>query len=474
MERKSLIKINDLENNADYIDIIGKKAAGLLPVKEILNNISQTHGLDLEIPQSYVLTTETYSEVNFENGKAIVPETIVNYAMQALAACGGNVAVRSNADIEDQAGNSYSGAFATVLNVTNRKQMRAALEEVYASSKLVDGAKMAVLIQPMIKPIRAGVAYSEEFNGVPNIVINYVHNKTADKLVVGEDKGLIRKHPKFIGQGDHFRRLTPENVNELPDYNVYLSLREELGENIDNLFGMYSKCLLASVVSQMEESLGHPIDVEFAISRRPDGLAKIHILQQRPYVANANLQVNYTDNNRLCGYFKDKPAIIEGEVVIPEGREVFDAAWDGQYHYGDYSGKIVLGKISLKQADVEEKYSPEIYQDYQEATINKVSQLFSRKENPACKDSLALIDTLDTIRTALYDHAGNVLRERGVPFIITPNKEDFSEVKNGDYMRINLQTGEYKVYPRHKLIEKGIDKKADMSRIDWKEAKRRR
>lgn len=452
MNKNYLININDLHAGEDRTTLIGGKAAGLLAAKKVASQICEKCGFDIEVPKSYVLTTEAFDEIVFNEDKVLIPNDVLKTAMRALVACGGNVSVRSNADVEDANGETHSGVFDSVLNVHNKQEMLEALQKVYRSAQNVPGARMGILIQPMIKPDRAGVAYSEEFNGIPNVVINYVRDKTADKLVVGEDNGIIRKHPKFIGKGKHLKRLTPCNVKELPEYNTYVDLLGELGESVESLFGVYAKCMLASVVSQMEESLGHPVDVEFAICKKPDGLAKLYILQQRSYPGNANLKVNYSDNGRLCGYFRDKASIVEGEVVIADGKEALDAGWNGQSQIEDYSGKIVLGKFSLSQEEALKIHTPEVYQHYQEATLKKVNQLFTQKDNPACKEALVLIDTLDTIRTVLYDHAGNVLRKRVVPFVIASKNEDFSEVKNGDYMRINLETGEYKLYPRHKLL----------------------
>ena len=55
--------------------------------------------------------------------------------MCCLVIIGGNVTVRSSCDVEGKEGKTYFGEFETVLNVKNKKEMREALEKVYALAK---------------------------------------------------------------------------------------------------------------------------------------------------------------------------------------------------------------------------------------------------------------------------------------------------------------------------------------------------
>ena len=179
---------------------IGGKAIGLFESLGCVADL-QEFDIDVCVPKTFVLSNECHQEYLRENS---VPNTVLVQAVKAMHASGGLVAVRSSADIEDGSNKSYSGAFESVLNVSTVDEMRKALQTVYQSAQNValkknKSPKMSVIIQQMIdKPDYSGVAYSEDFDGNPFVVINRIKRKTAENLVKGQEQGEVIKISKYI------------------------------------------------------------------------------------------------------------------------------------------------------------------------------------------------------------------------------------------------------------------------------------
>ncbi len=133
----------------------GGKFAGLAHVKPLIDKYVSQYNVPLAIPETYGIKIDT------PRNRAL------DAAIRAMNACGGIVAVRSSADIEDASGKTYSGASESVLNVDNKDKMKDALDTVYQSASCVPGAKMGIVIQRMITaPKIAGVIYSADFANI--------------------------------------------------------------------------------------------------------------------------------------------------------------------------------------------------------------------------------------------------------------------------------------------------------------------
>ncbi len=100
----------------------GGKFAGLVTAKQLIDKYVARYQVPLAIPDTYAIKIDTPRSRAFET------------AMYAMDACGGNVAVRSSADIEDASGRTHSGTFESVLNVDTRDKMKDALDTVYDST----------------------------------------------------------------------------------------------------------------------------------------------------------------------------------------------------------------------------------------------------------------------------------------------------------------------------------------------------
>ena len=58
------------------------------------------------------------------------------------------------------------------------------------------------------------------------------------------------------------------------------------------------------------------------------------------------------------------------------------------------------------------------------------------------------IDACYRIHSELYGHYGNQFRERGTPFFSTQRNAEFQNVKDGDWLKIDLRTGSFKTFPK--------------------------
>lgn len=172
--------------------------------------------------------------------------------------------VRSSANIEDGKHHSYAGLFHTELHVDRGNLMQAILE-VFSSkySNLIHNTEdivMGVIVQELIEPVFAGVAFS--INPITNdneMIINY-NKGQCDKVVGGEDVKEV---------------VIPKETLELPECDIPLVLLENLRRDIVDIEKLY----------------GYPVDIEWAISDD-----QIYILQVRPITTYIKKSVIQEDN----------------------------------------------------------------------------------------------------------------------------------------------------------------------------------
>lgn len=406
------------EVEADKAHISGGKFAGLVALKPLIEKYNAEYGLKLAIPQTFAITLDAFERYNLEYDS--VPDELVNQAMQCAVKLGGNVAVRSSADVEDKGGKTYSGQFDSVLNVKNKAQMRDALNQVYASAKTVENAKMGIILQSMIDmPQMAGVAYSESWYGDPFVVINYVENELADELVAhGGNNGHLFAVSKPLFDKEH--KMVRLNLATLdnPEYkmffykNIHIDSPEEATakdrEDYRNQF------IIAALAMQLEQDLGHQVDMEFAISA--DG--KINILQQRPYLL-PRFYKRTIDSNTTTYFSFEKP-FIDGYVGFVNVNHPWGA---------------------------KEKYDINIWKTKEAVHIYTKDSVGVRRAFMGFRESSPF--------AADYSHCGNMEREQ-LDFSEMETwgrSKDFEHIKEGDYMWVNLLTGEFNVHPKEKKFE---------------------
>ncbi|MBQ8750978.1 MAG: hypothetical protein IJZ30_05025 [Alphaproteobacteria bacterium] len=402
-----LTKIINIEDvSVENKNIGGGKFAGLVELRTLVDKYNKEFGLRINVPKSFCIPVKFFDEYE-KSGK--VSEELVNEAMCCLVGLGGNVAVRSSCDVEDKGGKTYSGEFETVLNVKNKKEMRDALEQVYASAKRIEGAKMGIIIQPMIeKPLMAGVVYSETWYSDPFVVLNYVENKLANELVSrGGSDGKLFAVGKILTDEKHdMIRLNLKTLDDLR-YNMvfYRNVSVNSPEKVTDIDRNEYKrqFFMASLAMQLEQDLGYPIDMEFAISQK----GEINILQQRPYILPKMFERKIDAN--ITTYFSLDKYIIEGKVGFVKDIREFGCKKDYEVNIWKKDESV---RIFTNQS-----------------IGNRIAFMGFRDSSPFAVE---------------YNHCGNMKREN-LDFRemeIFGRVKDFEHIKEGDYIKINLITGE--------------------------------
>ena len=187
---------------------------------------------------------------------------------------GGPVAVRSSASAEDLAEASFAGQYETFLEITGSEAIREAIHScrasaanqrvtVYSNQRGIDaGPAIAVLVQQMVKPLAAGVAFSANplTGDRSEVVVTAVHG-LGERLVSGEGEA----EEWVVRAGRASRLKGPEQVIS-PDQAI----------------------AIADLSLRAADHFGKPQDIEWALAG--DGL---FLLQTRPITALA-AEVSWT------------------------------------------------------------------------------------------------------------------------------------------------------------------------------------
>ncbi|OGN29835.1 MAG: hypothetical protein A3A33_00920 [Candidatus Yanofskybacteria bacterium RIFCSPLOWO2_01_FULL_49_25] len=177
-------------------------------------------------------------KMNVPNGFIILQKANRQEILEAFDDLGSSrVAVRSSAPGEDGMKKSHAGQFMTVLNV-RRPTLMSAIKKVRVS-----GPRMSVIVQTMIQPTYAGVAFSKNpvTNNKNEIIIEAVRG-LGESLVSG--KKTPRRY--IVSGGNHTG--TPLWIARL-----------------------------ATLTKKLEKQFGYPVDIEWALAKN-----QLYILQLRP------------------------------------------------------------------------------------------------------------------------------------------------------------------------------------------------
>lgn len=198
------------------------------------------------------------------------PPLIARAIVQAYRRLGGPVAVRSSLVGEDASATSYAGQFSTVLNVEGEEALLAAVRTCWASAfstnasayqagrgagteKRANAPEMAVVVQRMVAPTAAGVAFSADPLSGELCTIVEATRGLGDAVV----SGRVISDRYVIDARGVLTEITPA----VPGAPV-------LQEN--------EVIRLAEIVRHLDFRAGGPRDIEWAY----DG--DFHILQCRP------------------------------------------------------------------------------------------------------------------------------------------------------------------------------------------------
>lgn len=226
--------------------VAGRKAATL----------AQLRADGFAVPDGFVVPADTCADFEPEDVRATVE--------QALAAMGDpRVAVRSSAVAEDLAEASYAGMYETVLGVRGPDAVLDAARRCVASSQADrvaaysadEPGSMAVLVQRLVDPEAAGVAFSADpVTGDRDVTIVSAVKGLGDRLVDGTaipDEWTVRSQATGDGVDERSvseHALDPEQVRAV-----------------------------AALARRLEEHRGRPQDIEWAW----DG-ERLWLLQSRP------------------------------------------------------------------------------------------------------------------------------------------------------------------------------------------------
>ncbi len=294
-------------NGAPDVQAVGGKASQLAA----LHTLAATH--EAHVPRFVVVRTEAYVECAVRSAAlpeapiatTPLPDALATDVQQALHAAGlqhAMLAVRSSATLEDGASASFAGQFATVLGVraNDRDALHAAIREVWASVAAAHavayqqehdaiGLRMAVVLQELVEPYAAGVAFA----------LDPVSGDTQTAVVsavYGLGEGLVS------GELDADTWHVPADTNATPRYAASVkqhairsqpnggTVRVEVPASMANraVLSDHEVSRIAFVVRSISESLGTPQDMEWALVGHNDAVPRELVLLQTRPITTAN------------------------------------------------------------------------------------------------------------------------------------------------------------------------------------------
>ncbi len=195
-----------------------------------------------------------------------LPREVAEKLAAALAYFDGRpLAVRSSAVAEDMPGASFAGQYETVLGVTGQSAVMDAVRTCWASafsrhlttyreSRSVAAGRMAVLIQPLLDAVSAGVAFTANpVTGDRGETLVSAVRGLGDRLVSGQ----ASPDEWVVCNGEAVCRAAPEGAIEAGD-----------------------AIAVARLARDVETAMGQPQDIEWAIAG-----GKLYLLQARPITA---------------------------------------------------------------------------------------------------------------------------------------------------------------------------------------------
>lgn len=256
-------------------------------------NLARLVAAGSPVPPFFVITADVA-------GSALTPalEALLASALRSLG--GGPVAVRSSAVGEDGAAASFAGQFETVLGVAPAvADVWDAVRHVWASADSEHArrylrergqaaARMAVVVQRMVEPEAAGVAFTADpvTGDRGTAVVSAVYG-LGEGLVSGAlDADVYRVTPAPFGPPAIRAEIVdkPRAVRTGTDGVV----REvDVPEDLRRAPAITEReaAHVAARARALAEALGGPQDVEWALARGPSGRRELWILQARPITA---------------------------------------------------------------------------------------------------------------------------------------------------------------------------------------------
>jgi phosphohistidine swiveling domain-containing protein len=308
---------------------IGGKAAALA----VLAGLAAEPGAGFRVPRWVAVTAEAFEAARHDcagGGSFAVDPTLRAALREALAEATlqhSRLAARSSAAVEDGAEASFAGQFDSVLGIaaSDEDALCEAVRRVWASAfntRVVayrssrgksagSVARMAVVIQEMVDPAAAGVAFSADpvtgergiavVSAVPGLGEGLVSGEVdADTFRVAFDGGVPRLVERRIVPKERAFRMT---ANGTSAESILESAREAPAITDDEAIS------IAACAKRIETALGAPQDIEWALVRSRSS-QELVVLQARPIttlrtapdsrgVASARAERRVWDNSNI-------------------------------------------------------------------------------------------------------------------------------------------------------------------------------
>jgi len=283
------------------------------------------------VPVTYVCPWDAYISYNSGNGN-ILKE--IKKQLENVIDPQGFYAVRSSANIEDDASHSFAGQFLTVLKVRGLDNILEAIRSVWESTPgsgsymekkeiASNDVKMAVIIQEMVHPVISGVSFSKNpVTGQSEVIVEAVRGSGEKLLKTG---------------------ITPERwANK---WGVWIQGSKEDKEKLD---------LIGSVVDltrEIEKKYKRPVDLEWVFDGKD-----IHLVQVREIILqDVNVYSNKISREVLPGIIKplvwsiNIPVVNSAWVRILKKltgiKDIEPGSLSRQFYYRAYFDMKVFGEI---------------------------------------------------------------------------------------------------------------------------------
>lgn len=233
-------------------------------------SLARLRSAGFRVPDGFVVSVDATTQLAGGMAGAASIEAGVRAALRALCPEQEPVAVRSSAVGEDSVEHSFAGQHLTLLAVTGEESVLAAIRacaaslhaesaRAYRQSRAASGTEqMAVIVQRMVRPVAAGVAFTADpVTGAPERVVVEAVPGHGDALVSGQ-----RAAHRWV-----FSRET-------------LDLTEETALEEGAVLPTEKARAVAVEALRAEECFGQAQDVEFAVEGDVTWL-----LQSRPITA---------------------------------------------------------------------------------------------------------------------------------------------------------------------------------------------
>ncbi len=289
-----------------YIKTITSKDADSQNNGGKIMGLAQLQQYGLPIPETFFIAPKDSVNIKQESFKDEL-RTLLSKLPK-----GTKLAIRSSAQGEDGSNQSFAGIFETVLDVDagNIDAVLKAINDVAQSvnsqktASYADDSdrKMGIIIQEMIQPVFAGVAFTDALaeNGENVLLIEFVKG-LGDKLVSG------RANSSRITIPYNGKSLDTKNTRLFNgDDKEILPVLSDLAKNLQNIKTKFAK----------------PMDIEWAI----DSEGKAWMLQARPITKDIFVpsETNSTDIGAVASYGNGRVSgttyFIDGD--LEEGPEL--------------------------------------------------------------------------------------------------------------------------------------------------------